>query len=223
MRKITLEIEFNAAARKAQGAAFKHIESYRVLEVLKIDYGEGIYVDLIECILKQDVSIHDLESIGNMEMMSVVKSEGNRHVCLVKGRESKEDAASLKKADFNLIYTTPSMMSEERAIVSFIGSERDLSTFVKLTKANVGRVTSLSLKNAVYGRKDVLSALTDKQKEVLMAAHGNGYYDIPRRISSERLSKKIGLSKPTLMEHLRKAERRMVGAILEGSFERARA
>jgi predicted DNA binding protein len=223
MRKITLDIEFNDAARKAQRATFEHIEYYRVLEVLKLDYAEGLYVDLIECKTRGNASIRDLKSIGNMEILSVLRSEGDKHLCLVKGRESKKDTASLREADTNLIFTTPSMISEERAIVSFIGSERDISTFVKLTKAKVGRVTSLSLKKAVYERKDVLSALTDKQKEVLMAAHRNGYYDIPRRISSERLSRKVGLSKPTLLEHLRKAERRMVGAILEGSLEHASA
>ena len=210
MRQIIIEIEPNDETRERQKTIFQHIYSYEVLEMLKMDYGEGIYVDLIECQLREDVSIHDLEFIGNMEILSIVGSEGNKHTCIVKGYESYSEL------DLDLIYTTPSMISEDRIIVSFIGAQQNLMRFVEMVRSHVGEIKNISFKKAAYQKQDILTILTGKQREVLAAAYEHGYYDIPRRISSERLSEKVKISKPTLIEHLRKAERRILAEIMAG-------
>ena len=210
MRQIIIEIEPNDETKERQKPIFQHIYSYEVLEMLKMDYGEGIYVDLIECQLKEDVSIHDLEFIGNMEILSIVGSEGNKHTCIVKGYESYSEL------DLDLIYTTPSMISEDRIIVSFIGAQQNLMKFVEMVRSHVGEIINISFKQAAYQKQDILTILTGKQREVLAAAYKHGYYDIPRRISSERLSEKVKISKPTLIEHLRKAERRILAEIMAG-------
>lgn len=220
MRQVTIEIELSVAAREERRSTFEHIQSYEVLEVLKMDYEEALFVDLIECITKEGVSIHDLPSIGNMEVLSIIKSEGNRHTCLVKGREEGEAKDSYKELDLDLVYTTPSYQSEDRVVISFIGAQKNLMTFVEMFKyADFGKITNMTFKRAAYQRKDLLSVLTDKQREVMVAAYRHGYYDIPKGISSARLSEKVDISKPTLLEHLRKAEGRILAEIMAGYSE----
>lgn len=220
MRKVTLEIELSKMAKEARRPTFEHVYSYEVLEVLKMDYEEALFVDLIECVTKEDVSIHDLQTIGNMEVLSVIRSEGNRHTCLVKGHEEGEAKENYRELDLDLIYTTPSFQSEDRVILSFMGAQKDLMRFVELMKdGRIGKITNMTFKRAAYQKKDLLSVLTDKQREVIVAAYRHGYYDLPKRISSERLSEKVDISKPTLLEHLRKAERRIFREIMEGYSE----
>jgi predicted DNA binding protein len=220
MRKVTIEIELSEMAVEERRSTFEHIYSYEVLEVLKMDFEEALFVDLIECQTRADVSIHDLQTIGNMEILSVIKSEGNRHTCLVKGREEGETKDNYRELDLDIIYTTPSYQSLDRVILSFIGAEENLRRFVGMLKdSQIGKITNMTFKRAVYQKKDVLSVLTDKQREVMVAAYKHGYYDLPKRISSERLSERVSISKPTLLEHLRKAEKRIFAEIMAGYSE----
>lgn len=219
MRKVIVEIEPYETTKEAQKPMFSHIHSYEVLEILKMDHVKGLYVDLIECHLRENVSIHELDSIGDMDILSVIRSEGDKHVCLVLGHEEKDADDMFELSGLNLIYTAPSLISEDRIIVSFISSHKEMVRFVELVKAHVGKVVNMTFKQSAYEKKDLLSILTDKQRETMVAAYRFGYYDIPKRISSERLSEKVSISKPTLLEHLRKAERRILTEILAGSPE----
>jgi predicted DNA binding protein len=59
-----------------------------------------------------------------------------------------------------------------------------------------------------------LSRLTPKQRQALLAAYSLGYYDVPRRTSSELLAKRLKLGASTVAEHLRKAERNLLSRVL---------
>ncbi len=54
-----------------------------------------------------------------------------------------------------------------------------------------------------------------KQKEILLQAYNNGYFDQPRKVNAGELAKKAGMHKTTLLEHLHKAEKRLIGHIIE--------
>jgi predicted DNA binding protein len=219
LRKVIIEIEPYQATREAQKPLFTHIRSYEVLEVLKIDHEKGLYVDVIECHLKENVSINKLSSIGNMDILSVIRSDGDKHICLVLGHETEETNDRIREMELNLIYTAPSLISEDRIIVSFISSHKDMMKFVEVVKAQIGKIVNMTFRQSTYEKKDLLSILTGKQREIMTAAYRYGYYDIPRRISSEQLSEKVKVSRPTLLEHIRKAERTIITELLAGSSQ----
>ena len=60
----------------------------------------------------------------------------------------------------------------------------------------------------------LLSALTDRQREVIETAFGMGYYEIPRRTTHEDIASALDLSGSTVDEHLRKAEARLMDQLL---------
>ncbi len=65
--------------------------------------------------------------------------------------------------------------------------------------------------------ENLLSSLTDRQREALEAAYRAGYYDWPRESTAEEVAASLGLSGPTLHGHLRKAQARIFSALIEGS------
>ena len=59
-------------------------------------------------------------------------------------------------------------------------------------------------------RESQVTALTDRQEEVLEVARERGYYEIPRQASVREVAAEVGCSKSTAADHLRKAEARLV-------------
>ncbi|MEZ3114598.1 bacterio-opsin activator domain-containing protein [Halobaculum sp. MBLA0147] len=64
-------------------------------------------------------------------------------------------------------------------------------------------------------RERVVSCLTDRQRDVLFAAFEAGYFDSPRRISATELADRLDIAAPTLHEHLRTAERKLVAHLAD--------
>lgn len=215
MRTLTLELEPFETVKEEMSGTFAHVRSYEILETLKIDYREGICIEIMEFILKDGASIHDIKIMGNIEVLSVLKSKDNKHTCLIRYMEPEETRGQFQESDLGLVHTTPTIISPEKFIISMMGEQENLSDFVEMMK-NIGTIRRMSFRRAAYQKADILNVLTEKQREVMVAAYKNGYYDYPKKISSKALSQKISISKPTLLQHMRKAERRMLQEIMTG-------
>ncbi|MBX0286203.1 PAS domain S-box protein [Haloarcula salinisoli] len=57
--------------------------------------------------------------------------------------------------------------------------------------------------------------LTDRQREVLRSAYLAGYYEWPRDTTAEQLAETLDIASSTLHQHLRRAERNLLGKILD--------
>lgn len=215
MRKISIEFIPGEEERERLKPVFKDIHSYEILEMLKVDFEEGVCIDLIEIHLKENVAIEDVKKIGHMEILNVLRSEGDKHICLIKHTEPEESKDGMKEFDLDLILTTPTIVSLDKCTVTYMGENENLQKFIEIIKPDV-EIVNMSFKKAIYERKDLLSVLTDKQKDIILTAHKFGYYDYPKKINSEKLSAKVNISKATLLEHLRKAEGRLLSEVLAG-------
>lgn len=58
-------------------------------------------------------------------------------------------------------------------------------------------------------------ALSDRQTEAIRAAWADGYYDVPRRTTTTELAAAMGVDRRTFEEHLRLAEEKVVGALVD--------
>ena len=56
----------------------------------------------------------------------------------------------------------------------------------------------------------MLASLTKRQKEIILTAVAQGYFEFPRRISLTGLGELLGIRPSTVSEILRSAERRLV-------------
>jgi hypothetical protein len=221
MRKITVEFEPNSYFQRMiqPYLPFDKIESIELLELLRWDAAKGIKLVLADITMKHDYDIHDFRLPSGSDIVSVLQQKGNRYTCLVRGQLSQGLIEVIKhmvhKPDINLILDTPNRSTKEAIVMSVIGDQESLQCFIEGVK-QIGRITKTSIVKPIYQGNNVLSCLTEKQREVILVAKKLGYYSYPRKINSETLAKKIGLGRATVVEHLRKAENRVMAQVLMG-------
>ena len=191
------------------------IKSIELLELLKIDFQKRIKMAIAAFIMKEGYTIEDIEIPDYVEIFNVLQKKGNRYICLIKAKYFKSLSSLAKKFNIDIIWDVPSVFTKDKMIVSVTGSEENLKKILDLFKT-LGTVIKTSFVKSIYSEQTILSCLTDKQRDILIAAKKNGYYSYPRKINSKELSEKIGLSKPTVVQHLRKAEIRIVSNLLTG-------
>lgn len=63
-------------------------------------------------------------------------------------------------------------------------------------------------------RADPLESLTDRQRDVLEVAYRSGYYDVPRDTSTTEIAAELGVDGSTVAEHIQRAERNLISALL---------
>lgn len=215
MRKMIIEIKFSEELTKNLDFLLDKVESIELLELLKLDVEKRIKMAIAAINLKEGVKIEDIKMPGYVEIFTVLSKKDNRHICLIKAKYLKSLQSTAKKFNIDIIWDTPSIFSKDKMTISVTGTEDNLKKVHDLFKT-VGEIKKTSFVKATFDEQSILTCLTDKQREVIIAAKTNGYYDYPRKINSEELSQKIGLSKPTVVQHLRKAELRIMSNILAG-------
>lgn len=110
---------------------------------------------------------------------------------------------------------------EERLVVCFLTPDIDqLQTVLEELTTTYADVTVRRLLRSGDGdqpRDLVLldrRELTERQEEVLRAAHDSGYFEHPRSTSATEVADSLGIAVPTFTEHLATAQRKLLNGLL---------
>jgi hypothetical protein len=221
MKKMTIHLKLNPIFFNLikKYVPFEKIESIDVIEILKIDIEQGFKIILCRIDMKEGYTFDDFILPGSSEILCVLQNSGRVFTALMRGQPPMSLVQKFKhissKFDTDVIWDTPTRMVHDDFIVSVVGEESSLEKIVKYMKL-LGSVEKISCTSSFLDQLDMLSFLTDKQRDILIQAKKQGYYEYPRRVNADMLSKHIGISKTTAVEHLRKAEGRIMEHLLSG-------
>lgn len=76
-----------------------------------------------------------------------------------------------------------------------------IDDFKRIGEVTLGKVTRFN---------ESAAQLTDRQFEVIKCAFEQGYFEWPRDAGSNEIAKKLGISRATFLEHLRKAQSKLL-------------
>ncbi|MFP9190405.1 bacterio-opsin activator domain-containing protein [Natronosalvus vescus] len=79
------------------------------------------------------------------------------------------------------------------------------------------RTVERSVQTAREFQHDLHNRLTDRQEAALRAAYSGGYYDWPRESTAEEIADAMGISSPTLHNHLRKGQHELLRTFFDAS------
>lgn len=218
MRKVIITMHPNSfmkLASKLISNPFKLMDHMEGKAILRIDMEKGQKVVVTDIIMKDGHTLDDLKWPKYARILDVLKVAGNRHTCLMKIDAPKSMKPFVKLFNFDVIYDLPYYASEDKVIFSFIGENEPIQKAIKALRT-IGKIESIQFQKATFREYDSLACLTEKQKEVITAAKRKGYYDYPRQSSTNELADELGISRATTIEHLRKAEGRLMEEILAG-------
>lgn len=72
-----------------------------------------------------------------------------------------------------------------------------------------GMQSTMAMSEGAVGKDE----LSERQREVFQFAQQSGYYSWPRQVSASEIADELSVSKTTVLEHLRKAESKLLGDI----------
>jgi hypothetical protein len=226
MRKMTVEVcpkdplmdmptdapDLNRAVKQF----LDQVESVNVLEILKVDFERGEETVISAITMKEGYTIDDLEFPEILGSLEVLKAEGRTSTCFLRCVVRDEFLRQkMREFDLDVIWTSPMYKSRDLCVYTCIGDSENLNR-VLLLMSTYGEVRNVIFEEATFSGNDPLSRLTPRQRDLLIAAKQYGYYEYPRRINSQQLAEKVGISKATTIEHLRKAEVRLISTLLAG-------
>ena len=195
---------------------FESLEYIEGKALLTFDIERGVKIGICDIKMKDTYALTDLKAPDGFEILNILREDDNKYTCLVKIEYRKNLMKLLKLFHVkSIIYDLPFIVSEEKIVFAFIAESEALKKMLSIIKP-LGLIRNVSFQKVTAPEYSALSCLTDRQREIVLAAKKYGYYEFPRKITPEELSLKLKISKATIIEHLRKAENRIISYITTG-------
>lgn len=165
-------------------------------------------IERFETILEDD------DAINEYELLPVTENES---YCFVTGAGTTDAHALWKNFKRGSLMTIPPAEWNADGSYTFtiVGRDTDIQASVDSIPAGA-RVEIESVGGKQVRMDSIIDKLTDRQQETVQAAIESGYYDMPRKATSEDVAEELDCATSTAAEHLRKAESKiMVGLFSE--------
>ena len=218
MRRITMEFDYQKAWKWIFGSNSEKVEVLEALRCFKCDT-QGLAIICRIRLKDRKITIQDLLMgkglLTNIELL--YKEKDGSLLVFIEGRSCVPKPPKDIKQPKMLMARPPDFLDVDRMKVEMIGKEDEIKKLVHYAnKWGDNSFKILGLTSIDAKGESLLSKLTSRQRQILLTGYALGYYDVPRRISSDDLSRHLNVDKSTIVEHLRKAERKLIGSIIAG-------
>jgi hypothetical protein len=92
---------------------------------------------------------------------------------------------------------------------------RDIQDSFHVEVRSKREVSAISQDRPMLSVDSLVPDLSDRQQEAIRMAWDAGYYEIPRETTTQELADRMAVDRRTFEEHLRLAERKFIGALVE--------
>ena len=219
MQKVVIEIEKNNKVLDAEpdgaieiASMVRNVELFRVIYFLR-QTPEEFSIILQMRFIKKESKVADLPFM-RFPWISVqildFNSSSEIYTVFVKGNPPMNSTRG-DRTDVKLdIFPLSIEVIDDKYLVTFLTNSEDISKFIEAKKTEGFDLRILSVTNAKLPVGSPLDTLTSKQLMIMKESYYSGYYDIPRRINSNELAKKLGIANSTFVTTLRRAEKHVI-------------
>ncbi len=217
MRRVTMEFNYQRAWKQIFGSNAEKVEVLEALRCFKCGT-QGLALICRIRLKDKSMTVTDLLHKGLITNIETLYTEKDGSlVVFIEGRSCVPPPPKDMEIPKMLMTHPPDFLDVGRMKVELVGKEYEISKFLQYTtKLSNNSFKILGLTSIDTRGESLLSKLTSRQRQMLLTGYALGYYDVPRKISSDDLSRHLNVDKSTVVEHLRKAERKIIGSIIVG-------
>jgi hypothetical protein len=217
MRRVTMEFNYQRAWKQIFGSNADKVEVVEALRCFKCDT-QGLALICRIRLKDKSMTVTDLLHKGLITNIETLYTEKDGSVVVfIEGKSCVPQPPKDMELPKMLMTHPPDFLDVDRMKVELVGKENEISKFLQYTdKLSNNSFKILGLTSIDTKGESLLSKLTSRQRQILLTGYALGYYDVPRKVSSEELSRHLNADKSTIVEHLRKAEKKLIGSIIAG-------
>ncbi|MCU4752511.1 helix-turn-helix domain-containing protein [Halobacteria archaeon AArc-curdl1] len=173
-------------------------------------HGTGAVIQVTVASRYDEAALSTLECVDQWE--HVTETDDGHLYVIAFTAPALPDSLAAKTDD--LVGTCDPQLNDRSATMSLVGSQESISGTIRAYEA-AGISPDLLKLGPYEGRERPIDSLTDRQQQVIQTAFDMGYYDVPRAASTDEIAAELDLDASTVAEHLQRAERNVLGRLLE--------
>lgn len=209
MKRIIIELPREFVVKYGYKEIFDYVERFELLRIYRYDKHDML---TMQKFIFNDTKTRPKHILGlnGISFIEVLKENPNKneYICLVKTHSVIGFTEMFEK--FDLILDYPLIITREILKIPFISHQDELKAVVDQLRSIVGQDFKILGIYPVRSEFDNLyNILTTKQLDIMTTSAKSGFFDIPRKISTNELANKFNISKSALNEHMRKVERKI--------------
>lgn len=163
---------------------------------------------IIQAEVEESVDENRLDALRYVEEWEHVTTSADNHLYVI-AFYAPELSDEITDQVAELMGTCEPEISDEGVTMSLVGSQEAISGTLSEYESE-GIRPNLRKLGEYEGGTQPLDKLTDRQREVIQTAFDMGYYEIPRKVSTEDIAIEMDIDSSTVAEHLQRAERNLL-------------
>jgi|SRR5208283_292163 len=208
MKKMTIRV--SGAIIVGFNHCFPFFDRMEILSLFNI--GADVHTKVCRFKLRRGIKIEEIREDRIIKDLIVLRNEDREYTCIMKGELPDEINRFIRTFDLKIEY--PIIIENGTCTLSLIGSADELHAIITAAAEKKWEMEILAVEKYDPHISAIFNVLTTKQKEILIESYRHGYFDHPRQVNATQLAEKMGMHKTTLLAHIHKAEKRLIGHIL---------
>lgn len=224
MQKVVIEIEKSSKTLNAEpngaieiASMMQNVEFFRVIYFLRQTADEFSIIIQVK-FLEESHGVEDLPFLNfpwiNVQILDF-NSLNEIYTIFVKGNPPMNSTETDKTNTKLEIFPLSIDIINGKYLLTFLTNLEDISKFIEARKSEGFDLRVLSVTKGKLPIGSPLDSLTGRQLMVLKESYYSGYYDIPRKINSDQVAKKLGIVNSTFVTSIRRAEKHIMDELFK--------